>query len=91
MPFALGFRTIKVAMSSEVISPGWRFYSLPAETLASVKSIVDLARLDVYKRLFDLPFQTFFIAADAIGEGTWESLRTRPEPGLANPVDHAIV
>jgi len=86
----LGFRAIKIGMNSEVVSPSWRYYSLPAETIASVTTTVDLARLDVYKRLFRLPFQTYFIEADAIGEGTWESLRSRAEPGLRNPVDKPL-
>ncbi len=85
--YQLGFRTIKLGMNSEVASPDWHYYALPAETLASVKSLVDLARLDVYKRVFRLPFQTYFLAADAIGEGSWNSLCAHPEPGRPQAVD----
>jgi hypothetical protein len=79
--YRLGFRTIKVGMNSEVASTDWKYYALPAETLAPVKSMVDLAKLDVYRRLFAIPFQTFLIAADAVGDGNWNTLAAHPEPG----------
>jgi hypothetical protein len=84
----LGFRTFKIAMSAQVTDPGWRFYRLTTAEIASVHDLVDLARLDVYRRTFALPFQTFVIMADAIGEGAcWSSLATPGEAGKPRPVD----
>ena len=84
----LGFRTFKVAMSAQVVNPGWRFYSLPAAELAPVRDLVALAKLDVFRRTLALPFQTFVITADAIGEGAcWSSLAAPGEAGKPRPVD----
>ncbi len=83
--YRLGFRTLKIGMNIEVTTPQRHYYSLPDEALARVKSIVDLARLDAFKKVLDMPFQTFFLCADAIAEeGHWGTIRgvllPSPEP-----------
>lgn len=87
----LGFRTFKIAMHSQVVNPDWHFYYLPSAELAPVHDLVALAKLDVFRRTLALPFQTFVITADAIGEGEgWDTLAVTTEPGKPRPADKPL-
>lgn len=87
----LGFRTLKIAMHAQVVNPGWRFYNLTAAEIASVHALVDIARLDVFRRTLDLPFRTILITADALGEGNvWSSLATPGKKGQPRPLDRPL-
>ena len=87
----LGFRTLKIAMHAQVVNPDWRFYRLTAAEIASVHALVDIARLDVFRRTLDLPFRTFVITADALGEGNvWSSIAAPGKRGQPRPVDRPL-
>ncbi len=79
--FQLGFRTFKISLGEEVVLPRLRSYSLPAEMLADVRTLVDLAKLEPFRQLFAMPFQTFLINVDAIGPGNVRDLRAHPPEG----------
>jgi hypothetical protein len=87
----LGFRTLKIAMHSQVVNPDWRFYNLTTEQIASAHALADIARLDVFRRTLALPFRTFVITADALGEGqVWNSIATPGERGRIRPQDQPL-
>ncbi len=87
----LGFRTLKIAMVSYVVNPAWKFYRLSDADMASARDLVDLAKLDVYRRTLALPFQTFIITADAIGEGAcWTTIAAPGKAGQPRPVDRPL-
>lgn len=89
--YRLGFRTFKIAMSAQVVNPGWRFYYLPDAEITPVRDLVALAKLDVFRRTLALPFQTFVIMADAIGEGAcWDLIAAPGEAGKPRPVDKPL-
>ena len=89
--YRLGFRTFKIAMSGQVVNPAWHFYSLPDAEITPVRDLVALAKVDVFRRTFALPFQTFVIMADAIGEGAcWSALATRGGADKPRPVDKPL-
>jgi hypothetical protein len=77
-------------MNSQVVAPDWRFYSLPRETIDPIKSIVELAKLDVFRQVLAMPFQTYFITADAIGAGTWDEIAAREPPRGLKPADQPL-
>ena len=87
----IGFRTLKIAMHSQVVNPDWLFYRIPAAELARAKTVADIARFDVFRRTLALPFKTFFITLGVLGEGdVWNSLATQSKPGQPRPVDRPL-
>ncbi len=88
--YGLGFRTLKIAMNALVVNPDWRFYRLTTADISSVRTVVDIARLDVFRRTLDLPFQTFVITADPVGEGNMDTIVAHAEKGRPRPVDRPL-
>ncbi len=88
--YGLGFRTLKIAMHSEVVNPGWRFYRLTTADITSVRTVADIARLDVFRRTLDLPFRTFVITADVLGEGNMDAIVAHAEKGRPRPIDRPL-
>ncbi|HWE40395.1 MAG TPA: hypothetical protein VG406_27835, partial [Isosphaeraceae bacterium] len=86
----LGFRTLKIAMNALVVNPDWRFYRLTTADITEVRTVVDIARLDVFRRTLDLPFQTFVITADPLGEGNMDTIVAHAEKGRPRPVDRPL-